>query len=630
MPGIASSLSSVPPVWPSPRPESLTTCMPSAAASGATTSVVPSPTPAGRVLVDGRPGQPREVELVAGGHHRRGQRDRLRAREAVEVAGHQEGRHLVVGDVVAGVAEHELAQRLGRELLAVALGGDHVDGAHACVPCHSMERAGAGRALDRRRPRSRGAGGAARAARPRGARDELRERFAHGLSFGTAGLRGRLGAGPSRMNVATVRSASAGLAGYLLDAVEGARDGRRRGRPRRAPRLGALRGGGRRRLLRRRPAHLPAAAARADAAARLRGPPARLRGGRDGDREPQPAAGQRLQGLPRRRRPDLPARRRAHRGRDRARRRAEPRCRSATAASRPTSPRTTWPPSSPRCPPPTPATCGSPTRRCTASARGCASRRSPAPASRPRMSSRPRPSPTPTSRPSTRPNPEEPGTLDLALAEAAAHDADVLLANDPDADRLAVAIPGPDGWRRLHGDEIGALLADFLLEHCEDPRRALLVTTVASSTLLGRMAEAAGARYAETLTGFKWMMRAVADAPEHRLAARLRGGARLRGLRRRARQGRHLRRAGHGAARRDREARRAHAPGPARGDRGALRRARHRPAHARARGRGRPGADAGDHRPPAQRAARVAARAAARVGRGPRRRRRPRCRAPTC
>ena len=111
------------------------------------------------------------------------------------------------------------------------------------------------------------------------------------------------------------------------------------------------------------------------------------------------------------------------------------------------------------------------------------------------------------------PNPEEPGTLDMALAEAQAEDADVLLVNDPDADRLAVATPGPGGWRRLHGDEVGALLASFLLEHCPDPRQALLVTTVASSTLLGRMAADAGAAYAETLTGFKWIMRALAEHP---------------------------------------------------------------------------------------------------------------------
>jgi phosphomannomutase len=115
------------------------------------------------------------------------------------------------------------------------------------------------------------------------------------------------------------------------------------------------------------------------------------------------------------------------------------------------------------------------------------------------------------------PNPEEPGALDLALALAATERADVVLANDPDADRLAVAIPDGDGWRRLHGDETGALLADFLLEHVPRPERALLVTTVASSTLLSRMAAATGARYAETLTGFKWIMRAVADAPDHRL-----------------------------------------------------------------------------------------------------------------
>jgi phosphomannomutase len=116
-----------------------------------------------------------------------------------------------------------------------------------------------------------------------------------------------------------------------------------------------------------------------------------------------------------------------------------------------------------------------------------------------------------------RPNPEEPGTLDLALAEAERAAADVLLVNDPDADRLAVALPGPRGWRRLHGDEVGALLADFLLEHCPDPARALLVTTVASSTLLGRIAAAAGAGYAETLTGFKWIMHAVTGAPGRRL-----------------------------------------------------------------------------------------------------------------
>jgi phosphomannomutase len=116
-----------------------------------------------------------------------------------------------------------------------------------------------------------------------------------------------------------------------------------------------------------------------------------------------------------------------------------------------------------------------------------------------------------------RPNPEEDGVLDLALAAAEQESADIVLASDPDADRLAVAIPSAGGWRRLHGDETGALLADFLLEHAPDPQRVLLVTTVASSTLLARMAEAAGARFAETLTGFKWIMRAVGEHPDHRL-----------------------------------------------------------------------------------------------------------------
>ena len=111
-----------------------------------------------------------------------------------------------------------------------------------------------------------------------------------------------------------------------------------------------------------------------------------------------------------------------------------------------------------------------------------------------------------------RPNPEEPGVLDLLIAEGERSGADLLLANDPDADRLAAVIPGPaGGWRVLTGDEIGALLADHLLRHEQQPGRRLLVSTVVSADLVGRMADEAGAGYAETLTGFKWIMRA-ADA----------------------------------------------------------------------------------------------------------------------
>jgi phosphomannomutase len=110
------------------------------------------------------------------------------------------------------------------------------------------------------------------------------------------------------------------------------------------------------------------------------------------------------------------------------------------------------------------------------------------------------------------PNPEEPGALDLALAQARRSGADLVLANDPDGDRLAVAVPGPDGgWRTLTGDQVGALLGAYLLERIPpgpDPDDRLVVTTIVSSTLLSRIAAAAGAQYAETLTGFKWIVRA--------------------------------------------------------------------------------------------------------------------------
>ncbi|MFF0500814.1 phospho-sugar mutase [Nocardia aobensis] len=106
------------------------------------------------------------------------------------------------------------------------------------------------------------------------------------------------------------------------------------------------------------------------------------------------------------------------------------------------------------------------------------------------------------------PNPEEPGAADLLLALAEKIDADLAVALDPDADRCALAVPGPHGWRMLRGDETGVLLADYVLRAA--PPNSLVATTVVSSRLLGKLAPARGARYAETLTGFKWLARAGA------------------------------------------------------------------------------------------------------------------------
>ncbi len=116
------------------------------------------------------------------------------------------------------------------------------------------------------------------------------------------------------------------------------------------------------------------------------------------------------------------------------------------------------------------------------------------------------------------PNPEEPGALDLGLATAARAGADVLIANDPDADRMGVAVPDGDRWRALRGDEIGAILAHHLLAHDAAPEGGVLATTIVSSSLLSKMAAAAGRPFVETLTGFKWIGRAADGVAGGRLA----------------------------------------------------------------------------------------------------------------
>jgi phosphomannomutase len=108
------------------------------------------------------------------------------------------------------------------------------------------------------------------------------------------------------------------------------------------------------------------------------------------------------------------------------------------------------------------------------------------------------------------PNPEEPGAIDLALEAAREHDADVVLANDPDADRAAVAVRDGADWRMLRGDEVGALLGQHLVRRAAaagEPLTGVFAASIVSSSLLGRIAAAHGLGYQETLTGFKWISR---------------------------------------------------------------------------------------------------------------------------
>lgn len=122
------------------------------------------------------------------------------------------------------------------------------------------------------------------------------------------------------------------------------------------------------------------------------------------------------------------------------------------------------------------------------------------------------------------PNPEEPGALDLALAHARAVDADIVIANDPDGDRLAVAVPDPatpGRWRALSGDELGSLLGAAILAGevgpGGPPAGRVVASSLVSSSMLASVAAGAGATWVETLTGFKWIVRAAEAVPGGRL-----------------------------------------------------------------------------------------------------------------
>lgn len=104
------------------------------------------------------------------------------------------------------------------------------------------------------------------------------------------------------------------------------------------------------------------------------------------------------------------------------------------------------------------------------------------------------------------PNPEEPGAIDMSLEVALAHDGDVVIANDPDADRCAAAINDGGRWRMLTGDELGSLFGEYLASSApENYRERCFANSIVSSSLLSKIAARHGIEFHETLTGFKWL-----------------------------------------------------------------------------------------------------------------------------
>ena len=108
------------------------------------------------------------------------------------------------------------------------------------------------------------------------------------------------------------------------------------------------------------------------------------------------------------------------------------------------------------------------------------------------------------------PNPEEPGALDLASDLASEGAAGLIIANDPDTDRLAISVERSSGWQALTGNQIGVLLADYVLSTTR-VEKPMVLNSIVSSPMLASVAAAHGARFEQTLTGFKWIWNAALD-----------------------------------------------------------------------------------------------------------------------
>ena len=115
------------------------------------------------------------------------------------------------------------------------------------------------------------------------------------------------------------------------------------------------------------------------------------------------------------------------------------------------------------------------------------------------------------------PNPEEPGAMDRVLALAERVDADLVIANDPDGDRVAVAVRGDEGFEVLSGNDIGVLMAADLLRQYDHRGQPVVISTIVSSPMLGPIAARYGARWEQTLTGHKWIQNRALELAEQGL-----------------------------------------------------------------------------------------------------------------